>query len=183
MDPLLLSPAEFEQEMRRILQEEGVQPKDFSTAHLEKIHGTEGDYIFDITARFEALGVDFLVLIECKRQTRPIERQVVQVLADKVQTVGGQKGIIFSTSDFRSGAISYAQKHGIALVHVKDGEFAYQTKGYGPVVRYPPWIPKIMTSLVTLTTEGNIMHSTLGAAGPPEWKPKSNGFLLDHLSE
>ena len=127
--------------------------------------------------------MDFLVLIECKRQTRPIERHVVQVLTDKMRAVGAQKGIIFSTSDFRSGAIAYAQKHGIALVHVKDGRFAYQTKGYGPVVHYPAWIPKILTSLVTLTDEGNTMHSALGAIGPPEWKPKSNGFLLDYFSK
>jgi len=183
MDPLLLSPAEFEQEMRRILQEEGVQPRDFSTAHLEKIHGTEGDYILDVTARFEAFGVNFLILIECKRQTRPIERNVVQVIADKIRSVGAQKGIIFSTADFRRGAIEYAQKHGIALVLVKDGKFAYQTKANHPIAQYPAWIPKVISSLVTLTTEGNIMHSTLGATGPPEWKPKSTGFLLDHLSK
>lgn len=181
MDPLLLSPSEFEQEIRRILEDEGVRPKGFTTAHQEKIPGTEGDYVFDVTARFEALGVDFLVLIECKRQTRSIKRHFVQVLSDKMRSVGAQKGIIFSTSNFQSGAIEYAIKHGIALVHVKDGKFAYETKACRSIVHYPPWIPKIFTSLVTLTDDGKVMHSALGAIGPPEWEPKSNGFLLDYF--
>lgn len=182
MDPLSLSAQEFELEIRRILEEEGVRPRDFSVDHLEKIPGAEGDYIIDVTARFEALGVDFLVLIECKRQTRPIERFIVQVLADKMRSVGAQKGIIFATADFRSGAIAYAQKHGIALVHVKDGKFAYQTKANSPIAHYPAWIPKILTSLVTLTDEGNMTYSALGAIGPPDWGPKSYLFLLNYLS-
>jgi len=183
MDPMTLSPNEFEQEVRRILTEEGVGLKSFTTKHLERIQGTDGDYVFDVTARFEALGAKFLVLIECKRQIAPVEREIVQVLADKMRSVHAHKGMIFSTARFRRGAIAYASSHRIALVFIDDGRSSYLTKDIGPTVDYPSWIPKIVGRLVTLTEDENEHHSTLGAIGPPEWEPKSEGFLLDYLSQ
>jgi restriction system protein len=182
MDPMSLSPDDFEQEVRRILTEEGVGLKDFTTSHLEKIYGTDGDYIFDVTARFEALGANFLVLIECKRQVDPIEREIVQILAAKLRAVAAQKGMIFSTAPFRRGAIRYAQAHHIALVLIADGKMTYVTKDAGPVSCYPPWIPRVVGLLVSLTDEENESYSTLGAIGPLEWEPESEGFLRDYLS-
>jgi restriction system protein len=183
MDPMSLSPEEFELEIQRILAEEAVELKGFTATHLDRIGGSDGDYVFDVTARFEALGVDFLVLIECKRHSSPIERETVQILADKMRAVGAQKGMIFSTAPFRSGAIEYAQHHHIALVLIADGRASYFTKGSGPTVYYPPWLPSTVGFLITLSDEGNQIHSTLGTIGPPEWEPKSEGFLLDYLSK
>ncbi|MBK9050909.1 MAG: restriction endonuclease [Chloroflexi bacterium] len=74
MDPMSLSPEGFELEVQRILNEEGVGLNSFTTTHLDRIEGSGGDFVFDVTARFEALGADFLVLIECKRHSAPIER-------------------------------------------------------------------------------------------------------------
>lgn len=183
MDPMSLSPEEFELEIQRILSEEGVGLASFTTTHLERIEGSDGDYVFDVTARFEALGADFLVLIECKRYSAPNERETVQILADKMRAVGAHKGMIFSTAPFRSGAIEYAQHHHIALVLIADGQKLYVTKGSGPTIYYPPWLPSTAGFLITLNDEGNQRHSTLGTIGPPEWEPKSNGFLLDYFSK
>jgi hypothetical protein len=44
------------------------------------------------------------------------------VLNQKLQSTGSQKGLIFSTSQFQSGAIEFAIAHGIALVHVEWGK-------------------------------------------------------------
>ena len=62
----------------------------------------------------------FRVIAECKRYTYPIEREKIVILADKVQSLGAQKGIFISTSGFQSGAITYAKEHGITLLQIFD---------------------------------------------------------------
>ncbi|MBK9050908.1 MAG: hypothetical protein IPL78_08330 [Chloroflexi bacterium] len=71
-----------------------------------------------------------------------------------MRAVGAQKGMIFSTALFRSGAIEYAQHHHIALVQISDGRASYFTKGSGPTVYYPPWLPNTVGFLITLNNEG-----------------------------
>jgi len=94
------------------------------------------------TVRFRVVDVDFLVLVECKDHARPVEREDVQVLADKVRALGAQKAILFATNGFQRGALEYARVHGIALVRVIDGNLTYETRtmdstGYRPEA--PPW--------------------------------------------
>ena len=83
-----LSPGEYEQAVKAILDAAAGGVVAYSSRHLESIAGSDGDYIFDVTARFEALGVDFLVLVECKRYRRRVERQEVQVLWAKCSRWG-----------------------------------------------------------------------------------------------
>ena len=94
--------------------------KDFFMIHNQKIQTDDGDYQIDIYAEFIALSVRFKVIVECKRYTRPVEREKIVVLADKVRSLGGHKGILISTSGFQSGASEYAKKHGIALLQIFD---------------------------------------------------------------
>jgi hypothetical protein len=49
-------------------------------------------YEIDVSVRFEALGADFLVLVECKHQKRPVERERVQVLLDRIREVWSAPG-------------------------------------------------------------------------------------------
>lgn len=93
---------------------------EFSILHNQRIETNDGDYQIDIYAEFVALSVQFKVIIECKRYTRPVEREKIVVLADKVRSLGGHKGILISTSGFQSGAVEYAKKHGIALLQIFD---------------------------------------------------------------
>lgn len=46
----------------------------------------------------------------------------------KVQSVGAQKGVMFSTSHFQSGALAYAKTHGIALVFVTEGRLTIERR-------------------------------------------------------
>ena len=52
----------------------------------------------------------------------------MQVLHQKVQSLGAHKGLMFSTAPYQRGALEYAQKHGIGLVTVTEGRFTYETK-------------------------------------------------------
>ena len=76
LDPLEITPEEFEIFVRRRLENQGADLKEFRTEHREVLTGVDGDYEIDVTARFEALGVSFLVLVECKRYaSAPVERE------------------------------------------------------------------------------------------------------------
>src|SRR5438132_1552588 len=100
-EPVTLSPDEFEQEVERLLWTSGLDLKDFRAQRREKLTGPYGVYEIDVTARFEALGADFLVLVECKHHKRKVERELVQVLHDRIGAVGAHKGIMFSTAGFQ----------------------------------------------------------------------------------
>ena len=88
----------------------------------------DGTYEIDIKATFGALGTEIVVLVECKRHKSSIKRDVVQVIHDKIYSLGAHKGIIFSTSSFQQGDIDYALEHGIATIQVIEGRLTYHTK-------------------------------------------------------
>ena len=183
MDPLEITPEEFELHVKRILEEEGLGLKAFQTQHLEKVSGTDGDYFIDVTVRFQALDVDFLVLVECKRHSSPIKRELVQVFSEKIRSSGAQKGILFATADFQKGAVEYAKIHGIALVTVQDGKNAFVTKAVTPPDYHPPWLPPVVGYLVYISDEGSITLDLVGKIGPPEWEFSGDGTLRNQILE
>lgn len=163
---LKLTPLEFELAVRRILDAGGDGLADFRTAHLESIAGTDGEYIFDVTARFTALGGKFLVLIECKHQKRDVERSQVQILHSKLQSVGAQKGMLFSVSGFQEGAVRYAEKHGLALVQLQDECTTFFAKssghpGFQPTGRVIGWLRRGPSFSVVSSTDGRYMKAEL----------------------
>jgi len=146
-NPLLkMTPEKFEKYVRGIVRREKLSLKDFLVTHLEAVKGRDGEYKMDLVATFVALGnALFRVLIECKRYSNPIERDVVMVLEQKVQSTGSQKGMIFSTSPFQSGAIEFAKDHGIALVQVHWGKKrVFVTNEQGAVLLEPTEEEKLL---------------------------------------
>ena len=162
-DPISLSPEEFELEVKRLLAVSGGDLSDFRTAHREKLSGGDGTYEIDVTVRFSALGADFVVLVECKNQRSPVKREAVQILRDRLQSIGAHKGIMFATTTFQKGAVEYAQKHGIALVRLTEWNKSWVTfsKSHRSVSRgkteYTCW-------LVHRSIEGACLHEHLTTA-------------------
>lgn len=117
-----ISPVEFEKYCYEILKAyaENENLNDFNISYNKKIGSHDGIYQIDIYAEFTAMSVKFKVIAECKRYTYPIEREKIVILADKVQSLGAQKGIFISTSGFQSGAVKYAKEHGITLLQIFD---------------------------------------------------------------
>lgn len=182
--PKDITPTEFEQFVRELLDQEGVSLTEYRSAHLERIEAYDGSYEFDVTARFGALGVDFLVIIECKRWSAPIEREQVQALEQKRMSTHANKAILFATSGFRRGAIQFASAHRIALVQVKEGHTAYITKSRneGEGRCGPSWLPPYAAWLVQAGEKG-ASHSLLGSRRGPFGFLMSNGFLLGFLRQ
>jgi restriction system protein len=158
--------AEFERLVAELLREAGRDLPDFRLEKQELIRAHDGQYRIDVALSFTQLGVHFLVLVECKDHARPIEREDVQVLADKTRAAGAHKAILFSTNGFQRGAIDYARIHGIALIRLVEGALTYETRalsqrGVPPIP--PPWanIPPFVAQHVYSLDNGNIQVSVL----------------------
>jgi len=160
-----ISSEEFELFVRDILKASSNELIDLKAVHRDKVEGVDGTYEIDVTARFRALGVDFLVLVECKHHKNPIKREAVQILRDRIRSTGAQKGMIFSTSNFQRGALEFAKKHRIALVRVAEGKTSYETREQGASVDPPPWvkIPPFVGWWFQLTDGGPITSSLISS--------------------
>lgn len=141
-----LSPDEFEELIKSWFEQFGDKLESFEVNHLEKLPGVDGEYTFDVTVHFRAFqGAEFLLLIECKKHKAPIKREVVQLLHDRLRSVGGHKGFIFATTSFQSGAFEYARQHGIALVQVVPGGVMYlQATAAKEHPKLPSYIPRFI---------------------------------------
>jgi len=153
-----ITPKEFELLVKDWFESLGSPMECFEVNHLETIPGTDGEYTFDVTIRFKAFqGAQFLVLIECKKHKNSIKREVIQVLNERLRSVGGHKGFVIATSAFQSGAVEFARKHGIALVQVVSGTFMYiratAAKEHRPL---PPGIPRFAGCYFSQNPEGHI---------------------------
>jgi restriction system protein len=115
-----LSPREFELAVKRTLDAESSTVADYQSSHREVLDGSDGSYEIDIVIRFGFGDLSYLTLVECKAYGSPVKRDKVAELWAKLQSTGAHKGVLFSTSGFQSGALKFALKHGIALVHVAD---------------------------------------------------------------
>lgn len=98
---------------------------DAQVDHDITVSTRNGNYQLDGRIRFQAYGMPFTIIVECKRYSNSVKRDALVVLQDKIQELGAQKGILITTSSFQSGAVQYAKNHGLTLVQLrqKDGDF------------------------------------------------------------
>ncbi|MDE1912471.1 MAG: restriction endonuclease [Pseudomonas sp.] len=137
---LTLTPIEFERHVHSMLNAMGHSLLEYRSEHREVIQGVDGEYEIDVSARFEFLGMEFLVLVECKHYKNSVKRETLQALYDKMCSVGAQKCALFTTSGFQSGALKYAEVHKIATVKVVVGRGMYFTKSLSAeLIETPPW--------------------------------------------
>ncbi len=169
-EPIELTPERFELEVKGIFEMLGADMASFSASHREKIAGVDGVYEIDVSVRFEALGANFLVLVECKHQRSPVKRDVVQILYDRLRSIGAHKGMIFASTTFQRGALEYAKQHGIALIRLADGETCWETRAIGPSPPPPSWanIPPYVGWWTRLTEDGNQEHTLVSVRDTTE---------------
>ncbi len=145
--PPQVTPKEYEQQVVAWLRASGSRLEKFEVKHLKHLPGGGGDYEFDAVAEFTILnGACIIVLVECKRHSRPVERDYVLALWAKLLDVNAHKAMIFATCGFQSGALQYARSRNIATVTFTEGTFAYETKILNgpqqlpPRADLPPWV-------------------------------------------
>ena len=129
-----MTPTEFELHCMEILRgyaEEEKLPA-FNIEHDVKLTASDGTYQIDVYATYTALGTEMKILAECKQYKKRVGRDIVEVLESRLCSLGAQKGILLSTAGFQSGAIQFAEKHGIALVQVFDTHEKWYSHSGGP---------------------------------------------------
>ena len=132
-----MSPGEFEKYALLILQQQIQGMENCLFEHNKIIEVSDGNYQIDGYIEFRLMGVTYKTLVECKHYKSSIEREKVQVLFDKLRACGAQKGILVSSSNFQSGAITYATQHGIALVQLTEsGNQIYSRDLYNTIVSH-----------------------------------------------
>jgi restriction system protein len=155
--PAEITPNEFEKLVLAWLRRcaDGVNPQ-IEAEHLGVVQGAGGGYKIDVLVRLTVFGgAVVVVLVECKHQARPVEREDAMILEAKLRDVGAHKGMLFSTSGFQKGAIQYAAAHGIATVAVVYGEWLYETKAAGSrPAKPPPWMRLDPYAGVRMTASG-----------------------------
>lgn len=155
-----ISPDEYEKQVLAWVRGSAQDLQGFQATRKALVRGSSGEYEIDVLATLEILGgASIKVLIECKRHTRPVEREKVMTLHAKIADVGAHKGMIFSTSGFQRGALEYATCHGIAAIKFVNGQSLYETRSLGPAPKPPPWA-MIETYAGILITESNDSRTT-----------------------
>jgi hypothetical protein len=127
-----LTPKNFELLIEAHLRTHEPSMKSMTITHREQHKRPDGSYEIDLTVRFEVLGVEFVVLVECKRYKNPVKRDVPALLYEKVRSIGAHKGIVCATSPFQKGAVLYAQQHGISLILFEEHSIRAIVKGDAP---------------------------------------------------
>lgn len=132
--PVKVTPEEYEKQVVEWLNSVGRGLHSFRVEHLQRRSGHGGEYTFDAVAELTILeGARIVILVECKRYSRPVEREKLLALNTKMQEVGANKAMMFATCGFQSGALEFAKAHGIATVVFASGSYVYETKGLEPL--------------------------------------------------
>jgi restriction system protein len=152
-----VTPVEYEEQVVEWLRRSGPDLVSFDVTHLRHMEGAGGDYEIDAVAEMSLFGgARIVILVECKRHNRPVERDAVAALWAKLQDIGAHKAVMFATCGFQSGALTFAMAHGIATVAFVEGRFTYETRSLDQVVEPPPWagIPRFCGLFLTETDSG-----------------------------
>lgn len=172
--PLNVTPIDYERQVIQWLRQEGATITGLEVKNQTLEKGQSGEYTLDGLASFEVFGGAVIrILVECKRHRRPIEREVILGVSERLREVSGQKAMVFSTAGFQRGAIEYATKNGIALIMFVDGRATYFTRSNEKMDErhYPSDLPRFVGQLIREVGK-NLSVSTIareGTHGLADW--------------
>lgn len=138
---LEMSPTDFEKYSLQILESKTKGLENVKFVHNKVVEAYDGNYQLDGYIEFEVMGVLYKTIIECKHYRYPISRDIVQKVYDNLRAIGAHKGIVISTSNFQTGAITYAKNHGIALIQMTEAGDLYEARSLCNVIMNHPYVP------------------------------------------
>jgi hypothetical protein len=86
----------------------------------ERVEGARGQHDVDVVVRATRAGIEQLWVVECKLWRRSVDKEPVAALANIVQDVGADRGIMLSEKGFQAGAIRLASLSNITLTSLAD---------------------------------------------------------------
>lgn len=92
-----------------------------------------GRYEIDVAVKSRLSGtIDFLMIVECKNWSRPVDRPIVQNIAQTRDAVGAHKAAVVSPVGFSEEAIAVAQDLGVALWVLSETQWTIVLGSHGP---------------------------------------------------
>lgn len=131
---LEMDPIEFEKYSLELLESQTKELGKVIIEHNKLVKVDDGNYQLDGYIEFEVMGVTYKTIVECKHWKNSIGRDVIQKVYSNLCSIGAQKGIVISTSNFQLGAIQFASKHGIALIQLTKSSDSVYAGRSGEVV-------------------------------------------------
>lgn len=86
----------------------------------ERVVGARGQHDVDVVVRATRAGIQQVWVVECKLGRRSVTKLHVAALAQIVQDVGADRGIILSETGFQAGAIRLASLSNITLTSLAE---------------------------------------------------------------
>ena len=84
VEPASITPEEYEKQVFNWLQAVGHKLENFEVTHRKNLPGSGGNYEFDVVVKFTVLcGAQLILLVECKRHSRPIKRENINAFICK----------------------------------------------------------------------------------------------------
>jgi hypothetical protein len=86
----------------------------------ERVDGARGQHDVDVVVRATRAGIRQVWVVECKLWRRSVTKLHVAALAQIIQDVGADRGIILSETGFQAGAIRLASMSNITLTSLAE---------------------------------------------------------------
>lgn len=96
------------------------QSLDLEVTIDESVSGARGMHDIDVVVRARRAGIEQLWVVECKHWRKSIDKLHVLALAQIVQDIGADRGILLSETGFQAGAIRVAASSNITLTSLAD---------------------------------------------------------------
>jgi hypothetical protein len=111
----------------------------------------------DLSYTFEAGGLRYLTIIECKNWKNPVGRDQVMTFESKRQSLKAHKAVIVTATGFQRGAIEYAENNNIGLYRITSSGEVFAVSNF--VGNYQHFL----SNLEKLSTiDGNLIHKMQG---------------------
>lgn len=84
------------------------------------VTGARGKHDVDVLVRGQRVGIEQVWVVECKRLSRAVSKDKVLTLAQIVQDVGADRGLLVCEQGFQAGAVRMAAASNISLTSLSD---------------------------------------------------------------
>ncbi|MCR9232513.1 MAG: restriction endonuclease [bacterium] len=150
-----------------------------TVTHNDSIHGLDSGISrqIDVSVKFREAGCNFLIIIQAKTNTRPLDVNTVGEFATVIKDVRASKGVLICNAGFSKSAQDLANSLGIELCSAHDAK----NKDWSTTLRLPVILiqlqPKLKTQVTMKLEAGDSLSKNFS-----EWKfrlkPEKNVFSL-----
>ena len=134
-----------------------------TVVHNDSIPGIDSgiNRQIDVSVQFREAGCDFLVIVQAKTNSKPLDVNVVGEFASVIKDVRASKGVLICNAGFTKSARKFARSVGINLCSAHDAE----SKDWRTTIRIPViWIrlqPYIQFSAVMQLESGDSVSTNI----------------------